>query len=108
MVILYVDLLRDRIITCIVTSGAKDKNKTLGCHFKTQRFFVNESQKIFDRDTYIELLRLREWKYTEFEAEIGKTVNFKFCIPKQVMEEIKKCLKKLQKDIPLEYLSIIE
>ena len=97
IVVLHADKISNRVITCIVTKVAKDKNKTAGCHFKTQRFLILKSDKYFEVNSSLELLRFKEWKYDEFAPSI------KFCLPDSIIAQIKACLKKLVADIPPEF-----
>lgn len=103
ILVLYANSLDDRVITCIATKVPTDKNRNPGCHFKTQRFFIPAGKQYFDVDTYLELLRLKEFSYKEFPAGIEKT----FVLDPDIFAKVKDCLKKFIDDIPSDLVPLI-
>jgi len=103
ILVLYANPTDDRVITCIATTVPADKNKILGCHFKTQRFFIPAGKEYFEVDTYFELLRLKEFSYKEFPSGIEK----KFSLAPSMLALIKVCLGKFSDDIPSDQFPLI-
>jgi len=105
MLVLYANPNDHRVITCIATKVPIDKNKNAVCHFKTQRFFIPAGQEYFEVDTYFELLRFKEFSYTDFCST--KSVELKFALSSSTLAQIRECLKKFADDIPSDLLPLI-
>ncbi len=103
LVVLYADEKTDRIVTCIVTSktSSKDRNRNAGCQFKEQRFFIPANADYFELDSFVQLLRFKEFTHSEF------LIQFKFAFPKEIVKQIKDCLKKLVDDIPSDMSALV-
>ncbi len=107
--VLHVDIPSDRIIVCIVTKVAKekDKHRAFGCNVATQRFLVEASREFFELNTYIELLRFKEWRLKEFIACVPKVYECKFILPPKLLNDIKDCLKRLVDDIAPDFQGVL-
>lgn len=105
ILVLYSNRTDNRVITCIATTFAVDKNKSAGCHLKTQRFLILANQDYFEKDTYLELLRLKEFTYSDFSS--SRTVELKFALNRDLLSQIRECLKKLVNDVPPDLFPLI-
>lgn len=103
IVVLYADQGSDRVITCIVTkqTSDKDKNRTAGCQFGAQRFFIPANSTYLEFDSYLQLPRLKEFSYAGFPKDPT------FVLSQVMIGQIKNCLKKLVADIPPEFFPLV-
>lgn len=106
--IVYCDTNSDCVLTCLVTKQSDDKNKKPGCHPNTQRFMIPANNEGFIVDIYLELLRLKEWKYADFS---GNTLNGEMVLDRSlsaaIVTAIRECYKKLERDAPPIYFPLL-
>jgi hypothetical protein len=101
VIIVCCDKKNSRIISCIATKVPNEKNRNPGCHPRTQRFLILANNEGFDRDTYLELLRLKEWECTDFSKNIiSSDLTFERTLTPATVKAIKECYKKMQYDTP--------
>jgi hypothetical protein len=103
--ILHANPSTGKVIVCIATKVAVDKNKNPGCHVKTQRFFIPAHQEFFEVDTYFELLRISEFPYVDFTK--NTLLRFQFALTPDTLTKIRECLKKLVDDIAPDLFPLI-
>ncbi len=106
--IVYCDTNSDCVLTCLVTKQSDDKNKKSGCHPNTQRFMIPANNEGFIVDTYLELLRLKEWKYADLS---GNTLNGEMVLDRSlsaaIVTAIREYYKKLERDAPPIYFPLL-
>ncbi len=107
IVLLFVDTVNDIAISCIVTKHklSKDKATNTGCRPASKRFFIPASKNGFDIDSYLELTRNKLHSVSNLTPANG--IELKFCLPLQVLQDIKNCIKKLVHDIPPDLFKLI-
>lgn len=101
IVIVYAEMNIDRIVGCLITSNSNEKITTPGCHPKTNRFLIPMNNEGFISDTYLELLRFKEWNFSNFSKAIDtQSISFDRKLTGNTMEAIKECYTKIQRDTP--------
>ncbi len=108
IIILHANELSNRVISCIVTSVPIDKNKTSGCHPKTQRFLIPINTEGFTSDTFLEMFRFREYSYADFTENVSKKLlSYERTLSPGTIKLIKECYKKLASDLSPDYIPLI-
>jgi hypothetical protein len=108
VVIVHADPKTKRVITCLVTKEFDDKNKTPGCHPKTEKFLIPANNEGFIVDTYLELTRFKEWDSADFQANtISGDFSYERPLSVQTIKAIKDCYKKLQREVSPDFFPLV-
>ena len=98
----------DPYLVALTTSQEQNRPKTPGCIYRLSLFFIEAKKSLFDKNTWIQLSQLFEfdWAYM-IKGGLEKELHEIGVLPKQKMNEIANCYKRID-DVTPYHLKLID